>query len=341
MRLLSRLVAAALLLCTLAPEPPGARASAADGGARPRVRLQLKWLPQAQFAGYYVALDRRFYAEEGLDVAILPGGPSIASEEVVNAGNAEFGVDWLESLLVAREAGKPLVNVAQIFQRSGMRLITFRDSGIESIDEFRGKRVGVWFAGNEFRFMALMDKHGMDPPADFMTVVSQPAEMTSFLERDLDVAHAMTYNELITVEEAVGREALRIFDYNKLGFPLLEDGLFARKDWLRANREVAVRFLRASIRGWKWAQRHPRAAGRISFRHAPRDTSGGLHHQIRMAEEVAELLLPKGRAHHPIGYMDADLYRKTWKTLKQERVIHSEPENAYTREYWRAAVAGN
>ncbi|HLJ66996.1 MAG TPA: ABC transporter substrate-binding protein [Chloroflexota bacterium] len=301
------------------------------------VTLQLKWLNQAQFMGYYVAINKGFYAQQGLHVTLRQGGPTIAPEQVVASGGADFGVDWLSALIKSREQGLPLQNIAQIYQASGMRLITFKSTGITSISQFKGHKVGVWFFGNEYQFFALMAKYHMSPPANYMSVVSQPFTMDLFLNHTLDVAHAMTYNELGIVLDRVPKSSLRIFDYNKLGVSILEDGLFAKPSWLKSHAAIAAKFLKASIEGWQWAVKNPDQAGRISFTYAGANAPGGLHHQIYMAREVAKLINYGAGLKHTIGYMDPASYHRTWSTLLREKVINHPPVDAYTQKYWQMA----
>lgn len=307
------------------------------------VTLVLKWVPQAQFAGYFVALNKGYYRQAGLNVTIKPGGPDIVPEQVVAGGVAQFGIDWLSGLLVAREHGLNIVNVAQIYQASGMRMISFKSSGINSLAKFRGHTVGVWPSGNEYQFYALMNKVGMSPPQKYMHVVTQGFVMDPFLNHQLDVAHAMTYNELgVVLEHGVKRSALNIFDYNALGVSILEDGIFSTPSYLQSHRDVAVRFLRASIRGWQYAVAHPAEAGRITYGYTPAGTrtQGTLAHQIYMAKQVAKLIMYGPGMHHPIGYMDPTLFHRTWSTLLAQHVIKSTPRFAYNQQYWRAATAG-
>jgi NitT/TauT family transport system substrate-binding protein len=316
------------------------RTQAHTGRSLTSVTLQLKWVPQAQFAGYFVALDKGYYRQAGLNVTIKPGGPDIAPEQVVASGQAQFGIDWLSALLASRDRGLPIQNIAQIYQASGMRLITFKSSGITSIQGFKHKRVGVWFSGNEYQFMALMNKYHMSPPSQYMTVVKQPFTMDSFLNHQMDVAHAMTYNELgVVYEHGVKPSQLRIWDYNKLGVSILEDGIFANPTWAKAHRSTVVAFLKASIRGWKYSVAHPTEAGKISYSHAPAGTSTKSH-QIYMAKEVAKLISYGPGKTHAIGYMDPKAFARTWKTLLQQKVIKKAPNNAYDQSYWKAASAG-
>ena len=127
------------------------------------ITLQLKWVPQAQFAGYYAASLKGFYKAEGLNVTLKNGGPNIIPEQVVASGQAQFGVDWLPSLLAARDKGTDLVNVAQVFARSGMTQLTWKSSGINTIAKMRGKKVGNWLGGNQYELFAALTKNGMDP----------------------------------------------------------------------------------------------------------------------------------------------------------------------------------
>ena len=172
-----------------------ATAQAADS-----LTLQLKWVTQAQFAGYYAALEQGYYEDEGLDVTIKPGGPDIVPEQVVLGGQAEFGLDWLDNLLATRDQGGQIVNIAQVFARSGMTEITWKDSGIDDIKELRGKKVGVWLGGNEHKLFAALTKNGINPQKDTQ-IVAQPFDMNLFLNREVDAAAAMTYNELAQVLE--------------------------------------------------------------------------------------------------------------------------------------------
>lgn len=301
------------------------------------ITLQLKWLNQAQFMGYYAAIQNGFYAKQGLNVNVKIGGPDVAPEQVVASGGAQFGIDWLSALVKSREQGLPLQNIAQIFQKSGMRLITFKSSGITNINQFRGRKIGVWFFGNEYQFMALMAKYHMSPPANYMHVISQPFTMDLFLNHTLDVAHAMTYNELGIVLDHVPKNRLRIFDYNKLGVSILEDGIFAKPAWLHAHPALSAKFLRGSIEGWNWAVAHPVLAGRISYQFAGANSPGGLAHQIYMAREVAKLVHAGAGLTHTVGYMDPTAFARTWRTLKAQGVIKRVPVNAYTQTYWRMA----
>src|SRR5919109_3499958 len=236
------------------------------GGQMDKVTLQLKWVTQAQFAGYYAAADQGYYEDEGLDVTIKPGGPDIVPEQVVLGNQAEFGIDWLDNLLATRDQGGDIVNIAQVFARSGMTEVTWKDSGIDDIKELRGKKVGVWLGGNEHKLFAALTKNGIDPQKDAQ-IVAQPFDMNLFLNREVDAAAAMTYNELAQVLETENPDTgdlyqlsdLNVMKFEDIGIGALEDGLFVREDWIHSeeNQDIARRFLKATFRGWIHCRDNP------------------------------------------------------------------------------------
>jgi NitT/TauT family transport system substrate-binding protein len=168
-----------------------------------KVTLQLKWVTQAQFAGYYAAKAKGYYKAAGLDVTIKPGGPNIIPEQVVAGGQAQFGIDWLSSLMLSRAKGVGLVSISQVFNKSGLTLLTWKDTGINTVAKMRNKKVANWLGGNEFEVFAALAKYGMDPAHNKgVTIVQEPFTMDFFLKRQADAASAMTYNELAQVLEA-------------------------------------------------------------------------------------------------------------------------------------------
>jgi len=311
--------------------------SVADGlgQARDRVHLQLKWVTQAQFAGYYAASAKGFYASENLDVAIRPGGPDIVPEQVVAGGVAQFGVGWLPALLAAREQGAPLVNIAQVFAHSGMRQLAFKTSGIRGVADLRGRKVSVWFAGNEFPLLATLEKYKIDSSRD-VTLVQQPFDMNLLLQKRVDASAAMTYNEYKQVLDAgVKPDDLVVIDFNKEGTAMLEDGIFARADWLAGNTPLAVRFLRASLKGWEFCRDSARQCVEIVLKESP---NLGREHQAWMMAEVNKLIwgppAPRTRA----GRMDPDAFTRTADIALKFGVIRKPAEpGAYTHAVWELA----
>lgn len=297
------------------------------------VTLQLKWVTQAQFAGYYVALDQGFYDEEGLDVTIKPGGPDIAPVQVLLGGGADVMVDWMPSALAAREKGTPIVNIAQPFKASGMMLTCLKETGIATPKDFPGKTLGVWFFGNEYPFLSWMAHLGIptDGSAGGVTVLKQGFNVDPLLQKQAACISTMTYNEYWQVIDAgIAPEQLVTFKYEEQGVATLEDGLYVMEDKLKdpAFAEKMVKFVRASMKGWKWAEENPVDAAMTVLEY---DETGAQTeaHQKRMMEEVAKLTAGSN------GALDTADYERTVKTLLgggSDPVISREPVGAWTHE---------
>lgn len=300
-----------------------------------KVELQIKWLPQAQFAGYYAARAKGFYRAERLDVTIRPGGPDVVSEEVVSGRTAQFGIDWLPSLLASREAGMPLVNIAQVFAASGTRQLAFKSSGIKGPADLRGRRVAVWFGGNEFELLATLKKYGIDPNKD-VTLVPQPFDMDLLLQKKVDAAAAMTYNEYRQVLDAGARpDDLVVIDFNREGTAMLQDGIFVREDWLREHKAVAARFLRASLRGWEFCRDKPGECVDIVLKEMK---GGKKDQQMWMMAEVNKLIWGPPAPATPMGRMDPDAFKRTAEIALKFGVIKKPPDpGASTVEIWDLA----
>jgi NitT/TauT family transport system substrate-binding protein len=310
------------------------------------VTLQLNSVAGARFAGYYVAKDQRYYEEEGLDVTIRPGGPDIVPEQVVLGGQAEFGLNWLDSTLATRDQGGDIVNIAQVFTRSGMTEITWRDSGIDDIRELRGKKVGVWLGGNEHKLFAALNKNGLDPMKDVQIVAQpQPFDMNLFVNRQIDAVAAMTYNELALVleqehpdtGELYTLDELNVFKMSDLGTGALEEGVFVRAAWIQdeENRDVAKRFLTASFRGWVYCRDNQEECLQIVLENGPTLGEG---HQRWQLNEINDLIWP---APLGIGIMDPESYRITWQIALDYAIIKNPPDDArtYRTDLAEAAVA--
>lgn len=304
----------------------GGSAFAADD-----LTLQLKWVTQAQFAGYYVALDKGYYADEGLNVTIKVGGPDINPEQVLVGGGADVAIDWMPSALASREKGVPTVNIAQPFKRSGMELTCYKDSGIERPEQFRGKTLGVWFFGNEYPFLAWMARLDIptDGGPDGVTVIKQGFNVDPLLQHQADCISTMTYNEYWQIIDAgVPADALRVFKYEDEGFATLEDGLYVLEDSLDdpAMVDKLARFVKASMKGWEWAQEHPDDAAHIILEY---DETGAQteKHQLRMMGEINKLVEGSN------GVLSPADYQRTVDVLLSggsDPVITKEPEGAWS-----------
>ena len=307
--------------------------------AADKVTLQLKWVTQAQFAGYYVAKDKGFYEEEGLDVEIKPGGPDVAPPQVIAGGGADVVLDWMPSALATREKGVPLVNIAQPFKSSGMMLTCRKDSGITSPADFKGKTLGVWFGGNEYPFLNWMNKLGYktDGSPDGVTVLKQGFNVDPILQKQADCVSTMTYNEYWQIIDAgMKPEELVVFKYQDEGVATLEDGIYVLEDSLKdaAFKDKMVRFVRASMKGWKYAEANPDEAAGIVLEN---DATGAQTemHQKRMMGEIAKLTAGSN------GALDPADYERTVKALMSggsDPVISKEPEGAWTHEITDAAL---
>jgi NitT/TauT family transport system substrate-binding protein len=320
------------MLVLLAAAATEAKAQTAD-----KVTLQLKWVTQAQFAGYYAAKAKGFYEAERLDVTLKPGGPDLLPERGVIGGDAQLGVDWLSNLLNARDRGVPVVNIAQVFAYSAAREIAFKSSGIKGPADLRGRTVAVWLAGNEYSLFATLEKYGIDRRRD-LTIVPQPFDMKLLLERKVDAAAATTYNEYKQVLDAgVKLEDLVVIDFNREGTAMLEDGIFATADWLREprNKTIAARFLRASLKGWEYCRDRPDECVDVVLRESPRL---GRDHQTWMMAEVNKLIWGPPRPRTPLGKMDPEAFKRTADIALKFGVIKKPADiGAYTDEIWELA----
>jgi NitT/TauT family transport system substrate-binding protein len=321
---------------------PATESASAGCVTRDPVTLQLKWLTQAQFAGYYAADGQGYFDAACLDVTILPGGPDIVPEQVVDSGVAEFGITFLPSLLAAREQGLALVNIAQVFERSATRQISWQDSGITSPADLKGTRSSVWFGGNENELLATLAKAGLNKDTD-LELVAQGSDMSLLLNHQVDSSAAMTYNELAQVLETPDENGqlhslsdLNIIDFNADGTAMLQDGIVVREDWLSeaANQDIARRFLQASFHGWLFCSDHVESCVDYVLAEGPTLRRG---HQTWMLNEVNQLIWP---AAHGIGQMSPAAFQRTADIAQEYGVIRHPPTaGAYVTDYAEAALS--
>jgi len=327
--MMKRIVLATGLACGVAL---ASGAQAAD-----KVTIQLKWVTQAQFAGYYVAAAKGFYKEAGLDVTINPGGPDVAPPQVIAGGGADVIIDWMPSALASREKGVPLVNISQTFKKSGLELTCRADTGIKSPADFKGKTLGVWFGGNEYPFLAWMAKLNLktDGSAGGVKVIKQGFNVDPLLQKQADCISTMTYNEYWQVIDAGYKPSqLVVFKYSDEGVATLEDGLYAMEAKLKDPAFVAkmAKFVMASEKGWDYAKKNDKEAAKIVL---AADTTGAqtLHHQEQMMGEIAKLLDPDN------GKLDPKDYDRTVSELLSggsDPVITKKPQGAWTHAVYDA-----
>ncbi|MGL5117210.1 MAG: ABC transporter substrate-binding protein [Beijerinckiaceae bacterium] len=329
MKLKSLMLGAAMSVLSMLP-----------AAAQERVTLQLKWVTQAQFAGYYVAKDKGFYKAEGIDIVIRPGGPDIAPPQVIAGGGADVIVEWMPAALAAREKGVALVNIAQPFKRSGMMLTCRKDAGVATPADFKDKTLGVWFFGNEYPFMAWMAKLGLktDGSAGGVKVIKQGFNVDPIIQKQAACVSTMTYNEYWQVIDAgLKPEDLAVFNYTDQGVSTMEDGLYALQSRLTDAAFTArmAKFVKASMKGWDYARANPDEAAKIVLEN---DASGAQKeaHQKRMMGEINKLTAGSN------GKLDPADFDRTVTTLLgaggEAPVISKKPEGAWTHAVIDAAL---
>ena len=330
-RLQSFLLTAAVVAYVTVASPALAGSQPARPSALTKLTLQLQWVTQSQFAGYYAAVDKGFYLDEGLNVTIKVGAVEIVPQQVVATGGADVGIAWLPKVLASREQGARLVNIAQVFQRSGTLELAWKSSGIVKPEDWRGKRVGTWGFGNEPELFAAMRKVGIDPnDPKQVAIVQQPFDMSLLLNRQVDAAQAMIYNEYAQVLEAVDPktgqlykpEDLHVIDFNEVGTAMLQDGIFVRENWIgdAKNQDTAVRFLRASFKGWVFCRDNFEPCVDIVLKYG---STLGKGHMTWMLNEVNALIWPSPDG---IGLMDPRAFEQTVRVAQQYRIIKNKPD---------------
>ncbi|GAA3638330.1 ABC transporter substrate-binding protein [Microlunatus ginsengisoli] len=345
------LAASAMLLGVTACGGGGTPSSGdSAGGSEPvKVKLQLQWVAQAQFAGYYAAVDQGYYKDEGLDVQIVEGGPDIVPQDVLSAGDVDYAISWVPKVLGSIEQGAKITDVAQIFERSATTQISFKDKSIADPAQLAGKKVGSWGYGNEWELFAGMQKAGVQ--LSDIKLIQQAFDMNGFLSGDIDAAQAMTYNEYAQVLETKNPKTgqlyqpsdLNVIDWNKVGTAMLQDAIWANSDRLASDPAYAdetTKFIKASIKGWVYARDNPDQAAKIV---TAAGSQLGQSHQLWMTNEVNKLIWPSG---HGIGMIDDASWKRTVDIAlgtKNETgatiISKAPPETAKTNEYVEKALS--
>ena len=313
------------------------------------VKLQLQWFIQAQFAGYFAAQDQGFYEDMCLDVEIVEGGVDIVPQTQLANGDVDFAISWVSKALASREAGANIVNIAQVFQRSGTLQVSFKDAGITSVADFAGKKIGNWGFGNEFEIFAALTKAGLDPATD-VELVQQQFDMSGLLAGDIDAAEAMTYNEYAQVLEAVNPDTgelytaddFNVISYEEEGVGMLQDAIWADGARLsdEAYRSTAVKFVAASLQGWAYCRDNVEACRDIVV---AKGSKLGNSHQLWQMNEVNKLIWPAAEG---AGFINAEAWDRTVtlsmeaKNLEGSTVLTATPDaDAYTNDIVAEALA--
>jgi len=341
-------VAAGLVLTGCSSSDADADTSTGESGeGLTPVKLQLQWLTQAQFSGYYAALDQGYYEEQGLDVEIVPSGGDIVPQDALAQGEVDYAVAWVPKVLGSIEQGASITNVAQIFERSATLQVSFADAGIDSVEDLAGKNVGSWGYGNEWELFAGLGEAGV---TDY-TLVTQAFDMLGLLNGDIDAAQAMTYNEyaqlLETVDPDTGElytaDDFSVIDWNDEGVAMLQDAVWADTERLESDpayEETTVKFLTATLKGWAYARDNPQEAADIV---TAAGSTLGTSHQLWMANEVNKLIWPSTTG--GIGLVDPAAWDKTVELALSTQnetgssiITEAPPESAYTSEYVQQAI---
>jgi len=322
----------------------GACSSGPSVAALKPIKFQLQWVAQAQFGGYYAALDQGYYKDAGLDVSLLLGGPQVNNVQVVATGGADIGTAWLPNMLQSREGGTDLVSIAQIFQRSGTRMASFKDKNITGPKDMAGKKIGSWLGGNEPELFAGLTKAGLDPTKE--NIIKQNFDMSGLLKGDLDVAQAMIYNEYAQVLEvnnpATGKlyqpSDLNVVDFNDpaVGTAMLQDQIFARSSWLSTgdNAATATKFLTATYRGWIYCRDNQDKCVQIVLKAG---SQLGASHQAWQMNEINALVWPSPGG---VGQLDQALYQQTVTIATTNKVLKAAPSpDAVRTDLAKAALA--
>ncbi len=306
--------AALVLSACSAPADNGSGSGNGGGDDLTEVKLQLQWLPQGQFAGYFAAVDQGFFEEEGLDVEIIPSGGDIVPQDALANGDVDYAIAWVPKVLGSIEAGAGVTNIAQIFQKSGTLQVAWADSGIESVADFEGKKIGSWGFGNEWEIFAAMAAEGLD--SSKVQIITQDFNMNAFLQGDIDAAQAMTYNEYAQLLETTDPETGELYtedDFTVISYEdtvgaMLQDAIWADTEKLESDeeyQETTVSFLKAVIKGWIFAADSPEEAADITI---GAGSGWGPSHELWMVNETNKLIWP---AKDGIGFIDEAAFDQT------------------------------
>jgi NitT/TauT family transport system substrate-binding protein len=342
-------LSAALVLAACSGGGSSAPSDDASGeGELTPVKLHLQWLPQAQFAGYFAAVDQGFFEEEGLEVEIIPSGGDIVPQDALANGDVDYAIAWVPKVLGSIEAGANLTDIAQIFQRSGTLQVSWADSGIDSVDDFEGKKIGSWGFGNEWEIFAAMAAEGLDSTT--VQIITQDFNMNAFLQGDIDAAQAMTYNEYAQLLETVDPETGELYqpdDFNVISYQdtvgaMLQDAIWADTERLESDADYAettVKFLKAVIKGWVFARDNPQDAADITLASG---SGWGPSHELWMMNEINKLIWP---ADAGIGIVDETAWGQTVEgalAAVNETGAHlitaDPPSTAYDNQYIQQAI---
>lgn len=301
------------------------------------LRLRLQWFPQAQFAGYIVALEKGYYRERGLEVELLPAGPDLKPHQTVANGSDDIGIGVPNQVMTARANGVPLVAFAQLFQDSPNRYVLKNSNRIDSLQQLRGKEVGLWLGGDEIEFVAMLNQAGMD--WEEVKVVPQDVSVVPFLQDRYILSQVTTYNELNLLEkEGWTADKLQILSPKDYQCAIPGDLLFCTETLLRDRPEQLTQFLEASLLGWQFALKQPEETVQILLAYNPELDADS---QRRQLQAVSALLTDGAAATQGLGFIRAEDYATTERILYQTQQIrqHVPIEQCYSLAIWEKVSA--
>ena len=280
------------------------------------------WLPQAQFAGYYMAAEKGIYLKHGIDLEILPGGPGQSPSEILRDGRADFAALWLTTALQRRAQGLPLVNIAQVVQQSSMLLVARKDAGIHALADLDGQKVGLWGGDFDIPPHSVFDQHGLK-----VLPVQQSATVNLFLRGGIAAVSAMWYNEYHSILNAgLNADELTVFALKDHGANYPEDGLYALQQTVERDPELVAAFVRASREGWEYAFAHPEETLDVMLRiiKEARLPANRMHQRWMLARMQA--LLQPADSQHRLGELDRQDYQVVAQELQRRGLLRRAPD---------------
>jgi NitT/TauT family transport system substrate-binding protein len=296
--------------------------ASADEKALKKASFVPQWVPQAQFAGYYLAHERGVYKKYGIDLTIIPGGPDSPPLDFLKNGKADFGTLWLSTGIQMREKGIKIINIAQVLQRSALMLVAKKSSGIKTPQDMNGKKVGLWGPIFQIQPKAFIKKYNLN-----VEVIRQSYSVNLFLRDGVDVASAMWYNEYHTIlNSGLNPDELTTFFFHKHGLNFPEDGIYILKDTFQRDPDLCRAFVKASIEGWQYAFAHPKEALSIVMKNLKKEHIPATWvHQKWMLDRMKDLILPED-LHIPTGRLLPEDYDRVARGLKDNGLIKEIPD---------------
>jgi NitT/TauT family transport system substrate-binding protein len=312
----------------------GSLAEAREAGLT-KVTFIPQWLPQAQFAGYYVAYEKGIFRQHHLEVKILTGGPEKPASEWLAKGRATFGTLFLTDGIEKRALGLKLINIAQIVQRSAFMLVAKKSSGINAPEDINGKKVGLW--RNEFQVQPRAFFRARDIK---VKVIPQAATLNLFLRGGVEVASAMWYNEYHQLlNSGVNPEELTTFLLADHGINFPEDGIYCLADLAQRQPKTCRAFVAAAIEGWMYAFAHPDEALDIVMQYVDAaNLASDRVHQKWMLERMRDIILPPG-TDIPLGRLKPATYAQVAQEMQRSGMIKDIPEFSTFYEDFAVALA--